>query len=195
MTECAHPECQRKAVSKGCCDKHYRRMLKRGSMFDHGSRKVDEGNAIERFHKKYVVNENECWIWSAGTRANAKGVLYPRHWDDNNKSIGAHRFSYLTYKGNINGKFVCHKCDTPLCVNPDHLFVGTHGDNMKDMTNKGRQCRWRGEEKYWRCKLTNKEAEKIRVEYKNGCISQHRLGEKYGVSQPTVGRIVRGESY
>lgn len=51
----------------------------------------------------------------------------------------AHRFVYTAINGQIeNGLEVCHKCDTPLCINPDHLFIGTHAENMQDMTKKGR---------------------------------------------------------
>lgn len=178
-------------VSKGYCDKHYRRLLKRGNVNDHGSRVVDEGNAIERFHKKYEIKDSGCWIWTGGTRPNGKGVLYPRHWNENKKSIGAHRFSYIIHHGIIeDGIYVCHKCDTPLCVNPEHLFLGSHQDNMKDMTEKNRSYKGRGEKKHC-SKLTNKQANEIR----ENPLSQSKLAKIYGVSQATIGRIKRGVSY
>jgi hypothetical protein len=190
--KCAFDGCERDAVSKGYCDKHYRRLLRRGDVNDFGSRKVEEGNAVERFHKKYEISESGCWIWTAGTRPNGKGVLYPRHWTDDGKSVGAHRFSFELVHGPIpESMYVCHKCDTPLCVNPDHLFVGTHHDNMRDMVAKKRSFTGRGEDKKGRSKLTNQQADQIR----KMDVSQSKLAAMFGVSQTTISRIKRGESY
>jgi hypothetical protein len=190
--KCAFDGCERNAVSKGYCDKHYRRVLKRGDVNDFGSRKVEEGNAFERFHKKYEINESGCWIWTAGTRPNKKGIPYPRHWTDERKSIGAHRFSFELIHGSIQkSMYVCHKCDTPLCVNPDHLFVGTHQDNMRDMVQKKRSFTGRGENKKGKAKLTNQQAKEIREMN----LSQTKMGVLFGVSQRTISRIKRGESY
>lgn len=190
--KCAFGECEHEAVSKGYCDKHYRRLLKRGDVHNFGSRKVEEGNDVERFHKKYEIQKSGCWIWTAGTRQNGKGTHYPRHWTDDGKSIGAHRFSFELAHGPIaSSMYVCHKCDTPMCVNPNHLFVGTHLDNMKDMVKKGRSFSGRGESKKGRAKLTNQQAQQIR----QMDISQAKLAVMFGVSQTTISRIKRGESY
>ena len=190
--KCAFDGCERDAVSKGYCDKHYRRILRRGDVNDFGSRKVEDGNAVDRFHKKYEISESGCWIWTAGTRPNGKGVLYPRHWTDDGKSIGAHRFSFELSRGAIpKGMYVCHKCDTPLCVNPDHLFIGTHHDNMRDMVTKRRSFTGRGKDKKGRAKLTNQQADQIRKME----ISHSKLAAMFGVSQTTISRIKRGESY
>jgi hypothetical protein len=190
--QCAFDGCERNAVSKEYCDKHYRRLLKRGDVNDHGSRKVGDGNAAERFHQKYEIDESGCWLWTGGTRLNSKGVPYPRHWTDDQKSIGAHRFSFELVHGEIpQGMYVCHECDTPLCVNPDHLFVGTHHDNMRDMVQKKRSFTGRGENKKGLAKLTNQQADQIR----NMNISHQKLAAMFGVSAATIGRIKSGESY
>lgn len=190
--KCAFDECERDAVSKNYCDKHYRRLLRRGDVNDFGSRKVEDGSAVERFHKKYEISDSGCWIWTAGTRPNGKGVSYPRHWTDDGKSIGAHRFSFELVHGLIpKSMYVCHKCDTPLCVNPDHLFVGTHHDNMQDMVAKKRSFTGRGENKKGRAKLTNHQADQIR----KMDVSHSKLAAMFGVSQTTISRIKRGESY
>ena len=87
--------------------------------------------------------------------------------------------------------YVCHKCDTPLCVNPDHLFVGTHYDNMQDMVKKRRSFTGRGEDKKGVSKLTNQQADQIR----KMDVSHSKLAAMFGVSQTTISRIKRGESY
>jgi hypothetical protein len=190
--QCAFDGCDRDAVSRSYCDKHYRRVLKRGDVNNYGSRKVDDGNAIERFHQKYEIDESGCWLWTGGTRPNSKGMLYPRHWTDNHESIGAHRFSFELLRGAIpKGMYVCHKCDTPLCVNPDHLFIGTHHDNMRDMVEKKRSYMGRGENKKGLAKLTNQQAEQIKAMQ----LPQSKIAALFFVSQTTISRIKRKESY
>ena len=189
---CFVEECDRLAVCKGCCDMHYRRLTKNGSVYNYGSRKVDDGDEIERFHKKYIKQDNGCWIWTGGTRPNAKGVLYGRHWLDSGRPIGAHRFSYIVHHGMISTtNFMCHRCDTPLCVNPDHLFESNHNGNMLDMVQKGRSFKGRGENKIGIAKLTNKQADDIR----QMTISHSKIAKMFSVSSATIGRIKRGESY
>jgi HNH endonuclease len=77
---------------------------------------------------------NECWIWIKGTDSKGYGRFYIGR-----KSLGAHRVSYMIFKGNIDdGLCACHTCDTPECVNPDHLWLGTMQENTQDMIKKGR---------------------------------------------------------
>lgn len=80
------------------------------------------------------VPECGCWIWLGARRAKRYGQLR-----FNQKHLAAHRAAWVVYRGEIpEGLHVLHKCDTPLCINPDHLFLGTHLDNMEDKETKGR---------------------------------------------------------
>lgn len=87
----------------------------------------------ERFESKFVpITECGCWIWLGAAGRYGNLTVQQRHYD-------AHRFAWLLYLGSIpEGMRVLHRCDTPLCVNPAHLFLGTAKDNTLDMVRKGR---------------------------------------------------------
>lgn len=89
----------------------------------------------ERFEEKYIpVPEAGCWLWTAAVDTYGYGRI-----GFGDGLISAHRVSWALYRGEIpNGLCVLHACDVPSCVNPDHLFLGTHSDNSKDCFNKGR---------------------------------------------------------
>jgi hypothetical protein len=88
---------------------------------------------FERFMKKVVKTET-CWIWGGSRNFDGYG-----HLSINGKQTSSHRFSYEWCVGPIPvGMYVCHKCDCPPCVNPDHLFLGTARDNARDKVSKGR---------------------------------------------------------
>lgn len=106
----------------------------------------------------------------------------------------AHRFSYRLNVGSIPRKmFVCHRCDNRLCVNPDHLFVGTHQDNMDDMNKKGRHGMTTKPEtirkgvQFSQAKLDDDKVRKIRL--LKGVEPHSVTAKKFGVSKCIVGLV------
>ena len=105
----------------------------------------------------------------------------------------AHRMGYVLYKGEIPHKLqVLHRCDTTSCVNPDHLYTGTHRDNMDDMVRRGRVASGAGE-KNSGSKMTDVEVAEIREMYRTGSYSQYNLAYMFGVTQSYISLVVNNK--
>jgi hypothetical protein len=140
----------------------------------------------ERIEAGSIPEPNSgCWIWLEST--NPTGYAHLRY---KTKLHRANRFSWSAYNGQPipKGLFVLHTCDNRLCVNPDHLFLGTNQDNMDDMRAKGRHINSVPRGTTHRCaKLTEDDVREIRASNK-----QHReLAKQYGVSHANIGGIKR----
>lgn len=146
---------------------------------------------IEKFMTHVFPEPNTgCWLgdWKPTKKGygNALKVI-----NGANPLRGAHRVSYFLHKGEFDYRLcVCHSCDNPACVNPDHLFLGTTQENTEDMVKKGRASR--GVDRPT-TKLTEEQVIEIRNKYSTGQYTQRQLGKDYGVDYGGVGRIIRRE--
>jgi hypothetical protein len=137
-----------------------------------------------------VQKGNGCWEWLGGRQSGGYGTFtaYPR------RSVKAHRFAYELAVGPIPpGLYVCHRCDNRGCVNPAHLFLGTHQDNMDDRTRKGRGWNPSGEANP-RAKLTYARADQIRRRRREG-LKLRELEAEFGLSRATIDRVVAGKAW
>jgi len=148
---------------------------------------------IDRFLSK-VDKTTNCWIWLASQRAG-----YGSFVGVDCKSRGAHQFSYSHYIGEIpKGMCVCHKCDNKLCVNPEHLFLGTQKDNLHDMHKKGRNRAtntYSSGPNHCNARLSGEQVIHIRDMYSTKDYSWAQLGRLFNVSKKTIGNVLQGRTY
>jgi hypothetical protein len=141
----------------------------------------------ERFYENIEKEVGGCWIWKGYSRCSGVGGKYGGL-KVGGKAMLAHRISYQIHYGEIpNSLFVLHRCDNPSCVNPEHLFLGTNADNMKDMAEKFRGCNG---EKGVHSKLTANKVVEIRFAAKRGNMLHREIAKVFGVSTTTITKIV-----
>ena len=149
----------------------------------------------ERLLEHIVVNNvTGCWEWVGCKRRGYGHTIIGSRKDGTRKTIAAHRLSYLIFHGEIPaGMEICHKCDNPSCINPDHLFAGTRQDNIDDRERKGRNNPPKGE-KHAKAKLTEADVLTIRTKRLQG-VSFGKLAKEYGVCKKTIQDAVSGKNW
>ncbi len=141
----------------------------------------------DRFWSKVQENtETGCWEWQAALSPKGYG-----QWITTKGTRRSHRISFIDAKGKIpKGKLVLHHCDVPGCVNPEHLYYGTHQDNMNDAIKRER---WTRGVIQGSAKLNDDKVRKIRVLHATGDYTPASLADRFKVSQRTIRGVVKRE--
>lgn len=133
------------------------------------------------------VPESGCWLWLGCQDEKGYGLV-----TEHGRTMRAHRLSYQKAHGLTIGNLqALHKCDTPSCINPAHIFLGTNAENVADKVSKGRQARGRAigarmcGERQGQSKLTEKQVRYIRKSTERGVV----LSRKFGISQSVISEI------
>lgn len=128
---CSVSGCEKATLARGLCSKHYNRLIR------HGSEDIvlnTKGMTLNKKLEFYTNKTGGCWYWFGDKNHCGYGTI--RY---GGRMAMAHRLAWINRFGDIpDGMLVLHKCDNRKCVNPEHLFIGTQEDNMKDMKSKGR---------------------------------------------------------
>lgn len=167
---------------------------------------------IERLIKRITFTEGGCWEWTGCTTDFGYGQI-----NIGGKKWLTHRLSYRLFVGEIpSGLKICHRCDNPPCIRPDHLFLATQKENIDDMMVKGRNMHKvcpetlargdkngsrtkpesvrRGEKIEWH-KLTDEDVIEIRRSFNEGEMSAPELAVKFNVIVQTINKVVQGYTW
>lgn len=166
---CTVEGCERPVYRRDLCSMHAGRLRRLGRL------------TLPTFEDKFwarVDMSSSCWEWTGSKNQRGYGVV-----SHDGRMQLCHRVVWqMRFEKIPDGIFVLHHCDNPGCVNPDHLFLGTHLDNMRDMDRKGRRVNSN-------CKLTNADVRTIRASSE----MQSHLAKRYGISPSVISRIKGGK--
>lgn len=187
---CTVGDCGKPINARGLCHMHYRRVRITGEPGGVRSRKAPNGNGdnleqILLFHG-WTVTGSGCWEWCGSLHKTGYGELW-----DHGLQLLAHRAAFAVWKGPVpSGIHVLHECDNRPCINPDHLFLGTNADNVRDKMVKGRQARGSSQ---GNATLTEDEVRKMRDLLPDR--TNKSLALEYGVDPSVISKIRHGRSW
>jgi len=147
-------------------------------------------DVVQRRFWSYVEKSDGCWLWKGGKHPRGYGIFnLPKTEAAPARKERAHRLVWTWERGLIPpGLNVCHRCDTPTCVRPDHLFLGSQSENIRDAINKGRL--WEGSD-HPLAKLTPDAVRDIRRRAAGGEL-HYRIAQSHGVNSGTIWHVVKG---
>lgn len=139
----------------------------------------------------WLEPNGDCLEWSGGKHRQGYGLTFCPTFK---KMVTTHRMAYELEFGDIpKDMHVLHKCDNPPCCNPEHLFLGTHQDNMDDMRQKGRKTG--AIRKFKSTQLTEEQVLEIRRLYETGEYKMTELGKMFNTSQGNIGHIIKRDRW
>lgn len=174
-----------RSVSKRDCIECKRSRRREYARTRYEDRTVTQAD-IDRFWNKVPSHlpTDQCWEWQGTRRARGYGRMF---WPGQKNCYSAHRISWEISHGKppSDGMDVCHTCDNPSCVNPNHLFLGTHQQNMEDAASKGRLPIRR---------LEPEEVREVRRLRGKGMLLRE-IADRFYVGETTIRRLLSGETY
>ena len=191
---CSIEGCDRKVHARGWCDAHYQSWLKHGDPTPIPTRRPPRMSKAEvvAYELERATPDNGCLItavetsWSHG---------YGRVTFEGRPEF-LHRLSSEVHLGrNLeDDELALHRCHRPACINPEHLYAGTHQQNTDDKYRAGRANHDKGEA-HWYAKLTDRKVLEIRRRHKGGAVTLQQLAEEYGVVPGTISHVVKGKTW
>lgn len=177
--------CCKPTVARGLCRTHYYSAHRHGTLGEYTSIRP---SLKQRFDALYDKSNSGCWLWKGAKTKSGYGLIWITE-DKCNRL--AHRVSYALHNGvDPDALDVCHHCDTPLCVNPEHLFVGTRKDNILDCVAKQRNAFGT---KNGHSILTDEIVAFIHS--LDGLESQKEIAKRYDVNPSVISRIMSGKAW
>lgn len=194
---CCIKDCEGRASRRGLCQAHYNRMRK-GISLDEPLQTQHHGlSTKERFDRWWKEDpETGCWLWQGKLLSTGYGQFNL----DGTRPVLSHRAAWILHKGEIPENpnsayktyYMCHKCDNPQCVNPDHLFLGDQQSNMDDKMGKGRHGYGISQgANHGNAKVTEDDVRTIRASSDSLTV----LAKRYGIAKSTMAAIRKRETW
>lgn len=177
---CRVQGCERAHAARGYCQLHYTRWKKNQDLTTppHRASLREKFDHVFQRSKSHV---DACWLWKGSVDSPGYGQV----WSDG-KYHAAHRLAYQFHVGPIpEGRYVCHKCDNRQCVNPSHLYLGTHHENIHEAAFKGRLHR----------KLQPAQVSLLKKVAAGQRVTQREWADAFGVTQGTISRVLSGAAW
>lgn len=175
---CAVEGCERRVLARGFCNSHYKRLMRHGDPQGGGA---PRGRELETRFWGRVAQGEGCWIWQGATIPRGYGMVRA-----GGRMQLSHRVAWMLTNGDPGESQVLHTCDVRLCVNPDHLYLGDHAQNMRDRNERGRTQRG---ERHVAAKLTEEDVRSVRARAAAG-ESHASIAADFGLQPCSVWSVV-----